>query len=312
MAVLSPVGAWAQAAVPAPPGTAEAVALEVEGLLGVAHTKAQADQVTGEATANALELGGRPLLGNTGGTQTGPGRTEGALLDTGDIGIGRVAVAPFAAQVETLVGQRRAQAEAALLRLVLLSPALLTIDLLQSFSEATHRDSTSTGSGSSDGAVVTLGGEGGLRIVLLHAEGDTTNGSSSFVVGLNGTELITNEDIGQTVKVIDLPGLLTLGLVDVGGGAGTGAVSAVGANLQALGSVTGTVTGIEATGSPVAAAAPAPSELGAGDTGSGTGGGGGLPTTGAALLGITALAVALIGAGSLIYRYGRHGQLFGI
>ncbi len=310
LAVLAPVGAAAQT--PAPPGVAEAVALEVDGLLAVARTTAEATATTGAATANALELLGEPLLpllGVTGGTQTGPGRTDGDLLDTGDIGIGRVALAPYAAEVEQSPTQRQARAEAALLRLVLLDPALLALDVLQSLSEASHTNATSTGSGSSDGAVLTVGGEGGLRLVLLHSEASSTGGASSFVVGLNDLELITDDDIGNAVDVLSLPGLLTLGLVDTSGGLG-GLASATGVNLNVLDDlVNASAADVTASGSPLAA--PAPSELGQVDTGagagagSGGGGGGGLPSTGAAIAVMTALGLALVAGGAGIYRVGR-------
>lgn len=307
---LTPLAAGAQTVTPTPPppGSAEAVAAEVEGLLAIAHTKAQVDQVTGEATANALELAGNPLLASTGGTQVGPGTTTGGLIPNLDLGVAKVAVAPFTATVEKLTNERRARAEAALARLVVLSPAVATIDLLQSLSEASHTDAKSTGASSTDGGVITLLGQGGLRIVLLHSEASTANGGSSFVIGLNDTKLISNKDIGNTLKVLDLPGLLTLGLVDVNGGPGSALVNATGVDLSALNSVNAIVTGAQAAGSPVAAAAvaPAPSELGAGDTTVGSsGGGGGLAVTGRSIFALLAVGLGLTGLGVLLYGFGR-------
>lgn len=305
LSVLAPVGAAAQTTTtPAPPGIAEAVALEVEGVLAVARTTAEATAETGEATANALELLGEPLLpllGVTGGTQQGPGRTEGDVLDTGDIGIGRVALAPFAAEVQQTETQRQARAEAALLRLVLLDPAILALDVLQSLSEASHTDAVSTGSGSSDGAVLDLLG---LRLVLLHSEASNTAGGSSFVIGLNELELITNDDIGNAVDVLNLPGLLTLGLVDTSGGLG-GLATATGVDLDVLGGlVAATAADVSASGTPQAA--PAPAELGqVDDSGTGGGGGGGLPATGASIALLAALGLGLVAAGSGVYRAGR-------
>lgn len=308
LTVLAPVGAAAQTTTtPAPPGIAEAVALEVEGVLAVARTTAEATATTGEATANALELLGEPLnlLGVTGGTQTGPGTTEGELLDTGDIGIGRVALAPFAAQVTESVERRTARAEAALLRLVLLDPALLALDVLQSLAEASHTDAQSTGSSSSDGAVLQVGGEGGLRLVLLHSEASNTNGASSFVVGLNDLELITDRDVGNAIEVLNLPGLLTLGLVGTDGGLG-GLASATGVDLGVLDTVRATAADVTASGSPLAA--PAPSELGQGDTGgpgAGGGGGGGLAATGGSIALLASLGLGLVAAGAGAFRFGR-------
>lgn len=308
--MLAPVSAWAQApiVIPAPPGTAEAVALEVEGVVAVARTEAEANQDSGRATANPLELGDSALVGET---QNGVGIAEGNLLDTGDIGIGRIAIAPFKAQVERLTDERRATAEAALLRLVLLNPDTLTLDVLQSFSQARHSNGQSSGNASSDGAVVTLLGADGIRLVLLHSDGDSLNGASSYVLGLNDTQLITDEDIGNTTQVLDLPGLLTLGLVDVNGGAGSGLVDATNVALNVLDdTVKGTVSGVAASGTPLNASAAPPSELGAGDNGGG-GGGGGLPRTGASILLTLALGLGLVGAGSAVYKSSRR-RSFGV
>lgn len=314
LAVLSPVSAGAQTTpivIPAPPGTAEAIALEIEGVVAIARTQAEAtpDPATSNATANAVELGDSPLL-DLGGTQNGPGTNQGELLDTGDIGIGRLAVAPFRAQVESLTDLRRATAEAALLRLVLLSPDTLTVDLLQSFSQATHSGNQSTGEGSSDGAVITLLGPDGIKLVLLHSEGSSLNGGSSFLIGLNDTELISDDDLGNSLDVLDLPGLLTLGLVDVGGGAGTGLSEATGLDLDVLDdTLNALVSDVVATGSPLAA--PAPTELPATEPGSGGGGGGGLPRTGASILLLMAVGTGLVGGGSLLFKASRRRQVFG-
>jgi len=313
LAVLSPTGAWGQTPVtiPAPPGTAEAVALEIEGIVAIARTAAEAttDPATTKATANALELGDSPLL-DLGGTQTGPGTNEGELLDTGDIGIGRLAVAPFKAAVEGNAALRKATAEAALLRLVLLSPDTLTVDLLQSFSQATHSGNQSTGEGSSDGAVITLLGPDGINLVLLHSEGSSLNGGSSFLIGLNDTQLISDEDLGNSLEVLDLPGLLTLGLIDVGGGAGTGLSEATGLDLNVLdNTLNALVSDVVATGSPLAA--PAPTELPAGEPGGGGGGGGGLPRTGASILALLAVGTGLVGGGSILFKASRRRQVAG-
>lgn len=286
---------WAQTT-PAPPGSAEAVAAEVDGVVRVAHTKAEAnpDPTTSKATANALEVGGNPLLAELGSTQTGPGEQNNALLEVGDLSSTGVKVAPSSAKVTRDGGNSTSTARAALLRLVLLSPSLLAIDVLQSFSEANYNGSTSTGAGSSDGVAATVADQ---KVTLLHSEASTANGGESYVVGLNDTKLITNRDVGQTTKIVDIPGILRLNAVSVDGGAGSDLVKASAVDA-AVANVPAVLSGVTAAGSPQPVAAAAPAELGAADTGSG----GGLPRTGLAVGGLLLLGAGLIGSGALVAR----------
>ncbi len=296
--------AWAQTT-PAPPGSAEAVAAEVDGVVRVAHTKADAnpDPATSTATANALEVGGNPPLAQLGSTQTGAGEQNNSLLNVGDMNSTGVQVAPSSAKVVSPGGgNSTSTARAALLRLVLINPGLLAIDVLQSFSEANYTSATSTGNASSDGVAATVAGQ---RLTLLHTEASTVNGGSSYVIGINDTRLITNNDVGQTTQIIDLPGILRLNAVSVDGGPGSGLVKAAAVDA-AVANVPAVLSGASAAGSPNPVAASAPAELGAGDTGSG---GGGLPRTGVAVGGLLLLGAGLIGAGALVARATRGSGL---
>src|SRR5687768_11109928 len=82
--------------VPAPVSTAEAVAADVAGVVGVGHTQGTTGQNTATATANAIELGGQPVIGVT---QEGVGAKADALLDTKQTPLGRLEVAPADAKV---------------------------------------------------------------------------------------------------------------------------------------------------------------------------------------------------------------------
>jgi len=292
---------WAQTT-PAPPGSAEAVAVQVDDVVKVAHAKTGAEPKIedGSATANVLEVGGNPPLAQLGSAQKGEGEKSNVLLDFGDLQTTGVKVAPSAATVHKDGATNRSTARAALLRLVLLNPGLLALDVLQSFSEASYTPAQSAGSGSSDGAVATVASQ---KVTLLHAEGSTANGGKSFLIGLNGAEFVTNKDIGQTTKVVDIPGILRLNAVTVEGGPGSNlvkasAVDAAVANLPAV------VVGVSAAGSGQPAA---PAELGAGDTGAGSGGG--LPRTGMAIGGLLLLGAGLIGAGGVVARATRRPGL---
>lgn len=296
---------WAQTT-PAPPGSAEAVAVQVDDVVKVAHTKAEAQPKIEDssATANVLEVGGNPPLAQLGSTQRGEGDASNVLLELGDLQSTGVKVAPSSANVRKEGGTNKSSARAALLRLVLINPGLLAIDVLQSFSEASYTNDLSKGSGSSDGAVVTVAGQ---KVTLLHAEASTENGGKSFLIGINGTELVTNKDVGQTTKVVDIPGILRLNAVTVEGGPGSGLVKASAVDA-AVANIPAVVTGVSAAGSAQPVAAAAPAELGAGDTGAGSGGGG-LPRTGMAIGGLLLLGTGLIGAGALVARATRQSGM---
>lgn len=295
---------WAQTT-PAPPGSADAVAVQVDDVVKVAHTKAEAKPEVSDssATANVLEVGGNPPLAQLGSAQKGEGEKTNVLLEFGNLDNTGVKVAPSSAGVHKDGGTNRSTARAALLRLVLINPGLVAIDVLQSFSEASYTSTQSTGSGSSDGVVATVAGQ---KLTLLHAEASTANGGKSYVIGLNGTELITNKDVGQTTKVVDIPGILRLNAVTVEGGPGSELVKAAALDA-AVANIPAVVTGVSAAGSAQPVAAAAPAELGAGDTGSS--GGGGLPRTGLAIGGLLLLGTGLIGAGALVARATRHSGL---
>lgn len=288
---------WAQTT-PPPPGGAEAVAVQVDDVVQVAHTQAGATQETqnSSATANALEVGGSPPLAQLGSTQTGDGATNDSLLTVGNLDSTGVQVAPSSAAVTGAGGTNKSTARAALLRLVLINPGLVAIDVLQSFSEATFTPDRSTGAGSSDGVAATLAGQ---NVTLLHSEASTENGGKSYLVGINGIELVTNKDVGQTTRIVDIPGILRLNAVTVEGGPGSELVKAAAVDA-AVANVPAVLSGVSATGTGQGIAAAAPAELDAGDFGAG--GGGGLPRTGLAIGGLLLVGTGLIGAGALVAR----------
>jgi hypothetical protein len=263
----------AQESTPAPPGTAEAVAADIAGILTIGHTTVEATTAGGTATANALELGGEPPAEQFGGTQEGLGSKEGALLDTGVTPLGRLAVTPWKAEVVSEEGCNKAYGEAALARAMLIDEDTLTVDVLQSSSRARHCGSESTGTSSSDGAVVNLGG-GALTLILLHSGVATGATGESYAASINGDAILSDEQASGACG-IEVPGVLGLQCLMVGGGAG-GLVDATFASLDVGdGSLTATLSGAKAA--PGAAAAAPPAAAGelptAGDEGS-------LPRTG--------------------------------
>ncbi|MGH8993168.1 MAG: hypothetical protein ACRDZ7_16785 [Acidimicrobiia bacterium] len=201
--------------IPAPPSSATATALSVADLLDVSTTGAQADPGTSSAQASVVEVGGEPLLG-LGGTQSGPGTSEGSLLDTGSTLPAQVQVAPWQATASESATERSSSGSSAAARAGV--PEVLDVDVLESESQATHTDEKSTGEGFSNGVDLGLGDI--LRIVLFHSEVSSEGKGGSFLVGVNGTEIGSDEQLSALCSLAHP--LLTVTCVDVAGGLGGG------------------------------------------------------------------------------------------
>lgn len=218
--ILLAVPVAAQAArpgvIPAPPASATATAVSVADILDVSTTGAQAGTDTSSAQATVVEVGGEPLLG-LGGTQSGPGTSDGALADTGSALPAHVQVAPWEATASQSGTARSSRGSAAAARADV--PEVLDVDVLESESQATHTDDKSTGEGFSNG--VDLGLLDILRIVLFHAEVSSEGEGSSFLAGLNDTEIGSDEQLSEICSLAAHP-LLSFSCLDVAGGLGGG------------------------------------------------------------------------------------------
>lgn len=224
----------------APPAHAEAAALLIDGLLAIGHTTADAGPDSSSASANALEVGGKPLIdGTTGGTQKGNGTSSGALLDTGLTPLGQLQLTPWKASASGGNGSSSSDADAALARLILIDPSVLKASVLQSSSHANYTSSGSTGSATSDGAVVDAG-NGALTVDLLHAESSSSgSGGSSYLASINGNQIGTSGQAngGCTLTV---PQVISLSCLTASGGPGSStASSAVGTATIADGQAPG-------------------------------------------------------------------------
>ena len=220
---------------PAPPGASEAVALNVLDVAAVGHTEAGANDKDAEGSANAVELGGEPLIdGATGGSQKGKGSNEGSLLDTGETPLGRVMVTPWGVTVEDDGTTRSSESDAALLKLILIDSGTASVNVLHTNSQASHTDQQSKGRTSSDGAKANVGGEGGITVTLLHSETSSeADGNSSYILGVNDTRVLTSES-GESCAV-SVPGVITLGCLQAAGGPGSSSAAAAQAQVDALG-----------------------------------------------------------------------------
>lgn len=204
----------------APPGAATATALQVGSLIGVSNTGAAANPSTADAHAAVIELGGAPVLG-TGGSQASTGDSGGALLDTGASLPAQVQVAPWHASAtgSSATSNRSSKASAAAARAGI--PNVADLGVLQSQSSAQHTSARSTGAGSSDG--IDLGLADVARLILLHSEVSSEGQGHSYLVGLNGTEIGTNDQLGQTCA-LNAADLLTLSCLKASGGLAGGLI----------------------------------------------------------------------------------------
>ena len=225
--VLAPTAAQA-ITTPAPPGEASGVAVQVGSLLDISKTGATAGSGAPSAQASVVRVGGEPLLG-LGGTQTGDGQTGGSLLDTGNSLPARVEVAPWKAAAGGSGGPtRHAKSSAAVARAEL--PEVIKAGVLTSDSEASWTDRKSTGSAITDGVNVTLLDT--ANIVLLHSETSSEGRGHSYLVGLNGTEIGTDDQLGASpLCALDVGSLLSLSCLTASGGSGADGLTSAAANV---------------------------------------------------------------------------------
>lgn len=203
--------AWAETTstveVPAPPSEAHAVALQIEEVLTIGETAAKSGESEGTASANALAVGGNPLVaGETGGTQSSEGTSEGALieLEPGALKDGGtdVEVTPY----DLSVKGDKADSRAALARVGV--QEVVRVDVLQSESHTTYSRGKSTGTSSSDGVHLCVIGDcqngSGLEIVVLHSESASEGKGGSHVLRLNDVTVLTDEQIGTANEACGL------------------------------------------------------------------------------------------------------------
>ena len=319
---LAPMAARADV-IPAPPGHAEGVAAQVGSLADISKTGATADSGAPSADASVIRLGGQPLLG-LGGTQQGDGATGGSLADTGASLPARAQVAPWRASADgTHTATRHARSSAAVARADL--PDVASAGVLTSDSEATHTDQKSSGTAMTDG--VQLSALDVVRLVLLHSEVSTEGRGHSYLVGLNGTEIGTDEQLGAgPLCALDAAGVASLSCLTASGGNGTGnpvaqvaeltpaiealaAVNPVAAFTTAANSGAGTPAVTAPAAAPVVegeatrAAAPEPAAAAQTVTDSSTS----LSRTGTAVASLAGTAIGLLMVGFALRRFKARG-----
>lgn len=293
---------------PAPPAESSATALKVDGLAEAGHSHAKAASSGSTADADALGLGGKTLVdGKTGGSQTGEGAAGGALLDTDQTPLGRLAVTPWSASV----AGNTAAAESAVAYANVIEPKVLEVWVLHSRSDAAWTDSASNSSSTSDGAEVNAG-DGALDVKVLHSEATSSGKGSSSILVVNDQDVISSDDADGACSIA-IPSLLELTCLDATGGTGTEAGADVGTvTVGDEDTPQGVVSGVETSGGTTADTGNGGDSTGDNGTNvlgekipQATSEGGNLPFTGANIGLLTAYGAGLAALGGAILRAAR-------
>jgi hypothetical protein len=167
-----------------------------------------------------VSIGGHPALG-TGGSRSSDGESGGALLDTSDHAPVHLQVAPWhASATGQSASTRRSRASAAAARAEV--PKVAKAGVLTSESQAEHADFQSTGSSRSDALDLGLGDA--TRLVLLHSEASSSGTGHSYLLGLNGTKIGTDDQLGKSCA-LDAAGVAQLTCLTASGGIANGLTS---------------------------------------------------------------------------------------
>ena len=203
--------AHAQAAivnVPAPTGSAGAVAVKVGNLVSVGQTGATAGQNGATASAAPITVGGKPLLtGVTKTTQSG----SGALYDSGKTQVGQIAVAPWS----TDVASDHSSGSSALATAAL--NGVGDIAVAPSYSFASWTPGKSNSSAVSDGAVIHFGQ---YTIKVLHSESSASGFGKTYLVQLFGKNIALTDSKGC---LLDVGPVATVGCLQAIKGVGSDA-----------------------------------------------------------------------------------------
>jgi hypothetical protein len=233
--------------IPAPISQAEGIAANVGGIVGIGHTQSDATPTTGDAVANAVEIGGKAPLAILGSTQNGPGHTDNNLIDTAQTPVGRLEVAPSSATVADTGAVRQSDAAAALLRGNLFDPEFASIDVLQSESVARHEGLLSDAFATSDALVLNFGGADGTTLRLLHSESASSGKGLTYIVAINDRPIVSVTDVADKICSLELPEVVKVACLDVTGGVGAVTSQVVDATLGGANGLK--ATAIKASGS---------------------------------------------------------------
>ena len=187
---------------------------------------------------------------------------------------------------------------------------LISLAVLEAGSDAGYQGLSSTGMGYNNGVDLNIG-NGALVVILLHSDASSSNKGSAYVLGINGTQILSSDQTGGGGIPISVPGVVGIVLLQVGAVGGNGSTGGAQGSSASVGTVSDLLgqtgqqagvltasavglTGLQATpnaGTPPATGAPAAAAAGSGGLKA--------PNTGAAF-GIGGLLL-LLGGGSLLF-----------
>jgi len=309
----TPLVAWASSA---PPGSASGSVLTVGSpsspIVAVSSTSANASSNHDGSSATVLNVAGMPI--STGSSADGSSPESGSLLGTGSSAPADVEVAPYSASSSTpTAGSSSSEGKASVATVTLGSVALGVgqSDSKASYTTAPDGSTSSQGSTTTDGVILNAPG---LYVDLLHADANSNGKGSSYLVGINGTQIPPSSALQGVCNNLNIPSLLALNCVSATGGvgnlfedvaqaqvpSGTGGLPVTAFGAGGIGGGVGTAsTGAAVSGSGNSAPAPLGSApAGPGTASSGTGSGN-LPFTGAPIALWVLGSAALLGLGAV-------------
>jgi hypothetical protein len=305
---------------PAPPSSATANVIDARIIdTCVSCTSAGAGSNSARARATAIRLLGNNIQGGEG---TGTSKNSGALIALPANPLLYLAVADW--EESTAAGATSTSHSRAALVDLVIGPdqhstagnhrdalgGAISVAVLEATSDAGYQGLSSTGQGSNNGVDVNIG-NGALVIILLHSDASSANKGSAYVLGINGTQILSSDQTGGGGVPIAVPGVVGLVLLQVGAAGGNGATGGAQGSGAAVGTVSDLLgqsgmqagvltasavglTGLAATpnaGTPPATGTPAAAAAAAGGLKA--------PNTGAAF-GLGGLLL-LLGGGSLLF-----------
>jgi hypothetical protein len=187
---------------------------------------------------------------------------------------------------------------------------VLSVAVLEAVSEARWTGAVSHGAGENNGVRVAALDDA-LVIILLHSDASSDHSGKTYIASINRAELLSSDQTGPQGIPIDIPGVVRLGLLQVGAIGGVGTTAEVGTvndllggKGQTAGALTAAAEGSAGVAGPNAPAAQPPGTGSAGAAAAkppttASTGAVHVPSTGAAM-GLGGLILLVAGSGALV------------
>jgi hypothetical protein len=293
---------------PAPPSFATANSINAAIIdTCISCTSAGAGNNSAKAKATAIRLLGNNIQGGEG---SGTSKNAGALLAIPANPLLYLALADW--EESTAAGATSTSHSRAALVDLVIGPdqkalgGAISVAILESTSDASYQGLSSTGAGSNNGVDLNIG-NGALVIILLHSDASSSNKGSAYVLGINGTQILSSDQTGAGGIPISVPGVIGLVLLQVGAGGGNGANNGTNAAVGTVSDLLGqsgqqagvlTASAVGLTGLAATPNAGVPPATGTAPEAAAAAGGLKAPNTGAAI-GLGGLLLLLSGGGLL-------------